>query len=221
MDSGIVDSILHLDRHLAALVEAHPQAVYAMMFLVVFVETGLFLAMLPGDTLLFAAGALAASHGLFHLPLLAPLMAAAAVCGDQANYLLGRWIGERPFRKGGRLFNRRTLDRARRFYASHGGQAVLLGRFIPVVRSATPMAAAMAGMPYLRFLRFSLPGASAWALLYLFLGYAIGNLEVVRGKFLWVMAAVAAATLAPGLVQLLRERLHRHGQGGGHALRHP
>ena len=126
-----MDFFLHLDRNLAALVEAHPHAIYALMFLVVFVETGLFLAMLPGDTLLFAAGTLAASHGLFNLPLLIPLMMAAAFCGDQINYLLGRWVGERPFRRDGRIFNRRTLERARGFYAQSRRQGRAHGPLHP------------------------------------------------------------------------------------------
>jgi membrane-associated protein len=221
MEHGIIDFFLHFDRNLAALVEAYPRAIYALMFLIVFVETGLFLAMLPGDTLLFAAGALAASHGLFNFPLLIPLMAAAAFCGDQINYLLGRWVGERPFRRDGRFFNRRTLEQARRFYRSHGGKAVLMGRFVPVVRSATPMAAAIGGMPYRRFLAFSLPGSVAWTLLFLFLGHSIGNLEVVRGRFLWVMAAVLVATLLPGLVQYLVEKHHGKGSRRKHSLRMP
>ncbi len=221
MEHGILDFFLHFDRNLAALVEAYPRAVYALMFLILFVETGLFMVMLPGDTLLFAAGALAASQGLFHLPLLIPLMVAAAFCGDQANYLLGRWVGEKPFRRNGRIFNRRTLDSARRFYRSHGGKAVLIGRFVPVVRSAMPMAAAIGGMPYRRFLAFSVPGSMAWTLLFLFLGHAIGNLDAVRGKFLWVMAAILVATLLPGLAQYLVKKHHRNGPRRKHALRMP
>lgn len=225
METGIVEFFLHFDRNLAALVEAYPRSIYALMFLVLFVETGLFMFFLPGDSLLFAAGALAASHGLFHLPLLLALMALAAFCGDQANYWLGRWVGERPFRKDGRIFNRRTLDRARRFYRSHGGKAVLLGRFVPLVRSAIPLAAAIGGMPYRRFLAFSVPGSVAWAVLFLLLGYAIGNLDAVRGNFPWVMAAVLVATLLPGIVQYLVEKHHGHGHGHGprrkHALRMP
>lgn len=224
MENGIFDFFVNLDRNLAALVESYPHAIYALMFLVLFVETGLFLAILPGDSLLFAAGALAASHGLFQLPLLVPLLMAAAFSGDQINYLIGSWVGEKPFRRGGRLFNRRNLEKARRFYARHGGKAILMGRFIPVVRSATPLAAAVGGMPYRRFLLFSLPGSAAWTLLFLALGYFIGNLEAVRGHFVWVMAAVLVATLLPGLVQYLVEKHQKHhGRGSRrkHALRMP
>lgn len=221
MEHGIIDFFLHFDRNLAALVEAYPRAVYALMFLILFVETGLFMVMLPGDTLLFAAGALAASQGLFHLPLLIPLMVVAAFCGDQINYLVGRWVGERPFRRDRRIFNRRTLDAARRFYRSHGGKAVLIGRFVPIVRGATPMAAAIGGMSYRRFLAFSLPGSVSWTLLFLFLGHAIGNLEAVRGKFPLVMTVILVATLLPGLAQYLVEKHHGKGSRRKHALRMP
>lgn len=219
MESGIFDFLMHMDRHLADLVEAHPVSVYALIFLVLFAETGLiFLAILPGDSLLFAAGALAASQGMLDLRILLPLMVAAVFLGDQFNYLLGRWVGERPFKRNGHVFNRRSLDKAKRFYKKHGMQTVILGRFIPVIRSVTPLAAAVTGMPYKRFMPLSLGGTVFWTALFLFLGFALGDLEIVKGRFALVLGAVLLVTLLPGLIQLLAER--RHGHRGHGALSH-
>lgn len=214
MENGVLDFLMHLDRHLADLVEAYPGWIYALMFLVVFAETGLiFMAILPGDSLLFAAGALAASQGKLELPLLLPLMVAAAFCGDQVNWLFGKLVGERPFRKDGRLFNRKNLEKAERFYRDHGIQAIILGRFIPVIRSVTPLAAACSGMHYRTFLPLSLVGTAFWTALFLLLGYSIGDLEIVQGRFVFVLGTVLLITLLPGVFQFLVEARHRHGHG--------
>lgn len=217
MDTAPLDFLMHLDRHLADLVEAHPVSVYALIFLVIFAETGLiFLALLPGDSLLFAAGALAASQGMLDLRVLLPLLMAAAFLGDQFNYALGKWVGEKPFRLQGRVFNRRSLDQAKRFYQRHGMQTVILGRFIPVIRSVTPLAAAVTGMPYRKFLPLSLGGTAFWTSLFLILGWSLGDLEIVKGRFALVLGAVILVTLLPGAIQFLAER--RHGHRGHGAL---
>lgn len=214
MEQGILDFLMSLDRRLADLVDAYPGWIYALMFLVVFAETGLiFMAILPGDSLLFAAGALVASQGKLDLPLLLPLMFAAAFCGDQINWLIGKWVGERPFRKDGRLFNRKNLEKAKRFYGQHGIQTIILGRFIPVIRSVAPLAAACTGMRYRTFLPLSLIGTSLWTVLFLLLGYFVGDLEVMRGRFIILLAAVMLITMLPGLFQYLAETRGRHGHG--------
>jgi membrane-associated protein len=214
MEKGILDFLMHLDRQLAELVDAYPVWIYAILFLVVFAETGLiFLNILPGDELLFAAGALVASHGKLELPLLFPLLFAAAFCGDQVNWLFGKLVGARAFRKDGRLFNKKNLDRAKRFYKRHGIQTIILGRFIPLIRSVTPLAAACTGMPYRTFLPLSLIGTAVWTTLFLLLGYFIGDLAIVRKHFLLVLGGVLLITLLPGLFQYLPQLAH--GQGGG------
>ena len=214
MEEGLLDFLMHLDRHLADLVDAYPFWIYALMFLVVFAETGLiFMAILPGDSLLFAAGALVASQGKLDLPLLLTLMMAAAFCGDQVNWLFGKLVGERPFRKDGRLFNRKNLQKAKRFYQRHGIQAIIMGRFIPVIRSVTPLTAACSGMHYRTFLPLSLIGTAIWTGLFLLLGYFIGTLEIVQGRFIFVLGTVLLITLLPGVFQYLAETRHRHGHG--------
>lgn len=210
MEDGIFGFILNIDQHLEEAVAAWPLAVHGLMFLIVFAETGLvFMGALPGDSLVFAAGALAAGSGGMDLRAIAPLLFAAAFSGDQANYWIGRWLGERPFRRGGRLFNRRNLDRARAFYADHGGMAILLGRFIPVIRSVAPLSAAIGGMSYRKFLPLSLAGSGLWSGLFLFLGYAVGNLPGMRERFGAILLVVIAAATLPGLIHLALERIRR------------
>jgi membrane-associated protein len=210
MEDGWFEFILNIDQRLEEIVAAWPLLVHGLMFLVVFAETGLiFMGALPGDSLLFAAGALAAGTGGLDMRIISPLLFAAAFSGDQANYWIGRWLGARPFRGRGRLLNRRNLDRARAFYADHGGMAILLGRFIPVLRSVTPLSAAIAGMPYRRFLPLSLAGSGLWSGLFLFLGYGVGNLPGMRERFGFILIAVVVAAMLPGVVHLALERMRR------------
>lgn len=220
METSPLDFLMHIDRHLADLVDAHPGWIYVLMALVLFAETGLIvMAMLPGDSLLFAAGALAASQGMFNLPILVPVLMGAVFAGDQINYLFGLLVGPRAFRSQGRILNAGNLDRARSFYARYGGEAIVLGRFIPLIRSVTPLAAAASGMPYRRFLAFSLPGSCLWAGLFLGLGYFLGNMDAIKGRFGLVLPAVLAATLLPGLLRFLVDKLH--GRRAGSGLREP
>ncbi len=217
METGPLDFIMHVDKHLAALVEAYPVWIYGLMFLIVFAETGLiFMAILPGDSLLFAAGALAAGNGKLEILLLLPLMIAASFCGDQVNYLIGHQVGEKPFKRNSRLFSWENLKKAKRFYSRHGPKAIILGRFIPVLRSVTPLVASVSGMPYLRFILFSLIGASLWASIFVLLGYFIGNLPAVKERFGLVVGAVILISLIPALVETLVERLRGHGRGRKH-----
>jgi membrane-associated protein len=210
MENGLFEFILNLDQRLEEIVQARPLFVHGLMFLVVFAETGLiFMGALPGDSLLFAAGALAAGGGGLDVRVISPLLFAAAFTGDQANYWIGHWLGDRPFRGGGRLLNRRNLDRARAFYASHGGAAILLGRFIPVIRSVTPLSAAIGGMPYRRFILLSLAGSGLWSGLFLFLGFAVGNLPGVRERFGIILALVILLATLPGAVHLAVGTLRR------------
>jgi membrane-associated protein len=217
MEDGILDFFMHLDRQLAGLVDAYPGWIYALMFVVVFAETGLiFMAILPGDSLLFAAGALAASQGKLDLTFLFPLMFAAAFCGDQVNWLFGKLVGARAFRKDGRLFNKKNLDLAKRYYKQHGIQTLLMGRFIPVIRSVTPLAAACTGMHYPTFLTLSLIGTAVWTALFLLLGYFIGDLDIVQGRFIIVLGSIMILTMLPGVFQLVGRMKHRPGHGHSH-----
>lgn len=211
---------MHLDRHLADLVQAYPGWIYGLMFLVIFAETGLvFMGFLPGDSLLFAAGALAAGDRILEIRILLPALILASFAGDQANYLIGHLVGEHPFRRDGRLFNRENLEKAKRFYARHGGQAVVTGRFIPVLRSVTPLAAAVGSMPYPRFLIFSVMGSSLWAGLFILVGYFLGRLPAVKGNFAWIILGVILVSCLPGAIQILAEGGRPGSRGRRHALR--
>ena len=211
MDS-LIDLFLHLDRHLAAFIATYGPWVYGLLFLIVFAETGLVVTpFLPGDSLLFAAGALAAT-GALDVRLVGILLVIAAVLGDAVNYAIGRFLGPRIFHERGRselhqrLFNRRHLDRTHAFFERHGGKAVVLGRFVPIVRTFVPFVAGMGTMTYAKFATYNVTGALAWVGICVGAGYAFGNVPVVRNHFSLVALGIVAVSLLPFAVDYLRRR---------------
>jgi membrane-associated protein len=208
----LVDLFLHLDRHLAEFIDAYGVWVYGLLFLVVFAETGLVVTpFLPGDSLLFATGALAAA-GALDVWLAAFLLLAAAVLGDAVNYAVGRFLGPRIFREGGRsalherLFNRRHLDQTHAFFERHGGKAVVLGRFVPIVRTFVPFVAGMGAMTYAKFAFYNVSGGVAWVGICVGAGYAFGNMPVVRDNFTLVVLGIIAVSLIPFAIEYMRSR---------------
>lgn len=202
------DLILHLDRHLVELVARYDAWIYALLFGIIFAETGLVVTpFLPGDSLLFGVGALAAAGGSGQLPVggIYLLLVAAAVAGNTLNYAVGRRLGRRAFSGRHRWFRLEYLQRTEAFFERHGGITVLLSRFTPIVRTFTPFVAGIARMPYLAFQAFNLGGALAWVALFLFGGYAFGNLPWVKGHFGLVTLIVVAASLLPLLAVALRK----------------
>jgi len=179
--------------------------IYALLFLVIFCETGLVaMPFLPGDTLLFVAGAVAATGGMDPW-LLAACLIAAAILGDSTNYLIGRLLGKRLFSNPkSRLFRRDHLVRTEAFYAKHGGKTVALARFVPIVRTFAPFVAGMAAMPYYRFVSFSVLGTLAWVGSLVTLGYLFGNVEFIRSNLSLIVVTGMAAALLPVLLQLMR-----------------
>ncbi len=201
--------MLHLDRHLVELVTRYDSWIYAILFAVIFAETGLVLTpFLPGDSLLFGFGALAAVGGGGTLPIgeVYALLVVAAVAGNTLNYAVGRSLGQRALRAGNRYFRLEYLQRTQSYFERHGGFTVLLSRFTPIVRTFAPFVAGIGRMPYLRFQCFNLGGALLWVALFLLGGYAFGNLPWVRQNFGFVTLVVVAASLLPLLAVALRER---------------
>ena len=202
----LVDIFLHLDRHLAEFVQAHGSSTYALLFLVIFMETGVVVTpFLPGDSLLFACGALATT-GALRLSVLLPLLAAAAIVGDNMNYWIGRVVGPRAFSQESRFFKREHLVRTQEFYGRHGGKTVFLARFVPIIRTFAPFVAGIGTMPYSRFLAYSVAGAFSWVGSCTLAGYAFGNIPVVKDNFSLVVIGIIAVSLLPIVVEYVRAK---------------
>lgn len=201
------DFLVHLDRHLAAFVAQYGTWVYALLFLIVFCETGLVvMPFLPGDSLLFVVGALAAVGGM-DLRIVMVLLVCAALLGDNVNYAFGRWLGPRVFRSSeARWLNHRHLERTQAFYARHGGKTLVIARFMPFVRTFAPFVAGVGRMRYARFLAFCVSGALLWVVSLTLLGYFFGNLPVVKKNFTAAIMLIIAASLVPIGVEWLRHR---------------
>ena len=204
------DLLVHLDRHLAVLLQQHGAWVYLLLFVIIFCETGLVVTpFLPGDSLLFIAGALAAGGGI-DVHLLALLLVAAAVLGNTVNYSIGRFIGPRVFHwEGSRFFNRRALDRAHAFYEKHGGITIVITRFVPILRTFAPFVAGIGQMTYLNFTAYNLAGALAWVLSLLYAGYWFGNVPFVKENLTWVILGIVVLSLLPLAFEYLRHRQNR------------
>jgi membrane-associated protein len=204
------DLLVNLDQHLAALLQQHGAWVYLLLFVIIFSETGLVVTpFLPGDSLLFVAGALAAAGGM-DVHLLALVLVLAAVLGNTVNYSIGYYIGPRVFHwEGSRLFNRKALDRAHAFYERHGGKTIIITRFVPILRTFAPFVAGIARMTYLRFFVYNLAGALAWVLSLLYAGYWFGNVPVVKQNLSAVILGVIVLSVMPLVFEYFRYLLNR------------
>lgn len=196
----LIDFILHVDQHLATFVAQHGTWVYALLFAIVFVETGVVvMPFLPGDSLLFVVGALAGA-GLLNLPLAMGLLLAAAILGDQCNYSIGRWFGPKVFRwEQSRWFNKRAFDQAHEFYERYGGITIVIARFMPFIRTFAPFVAGVAAMSRAKFTAYNVGGAVLWVGGITMAGYLFGNLPFVQEhleKIIWAMIIV------PGLIAI-------------------
>ena len=198
---------IHLDAHLAEFVAEHGSWVYALLFVIVFIETGLVVwPFLPGDSLLFVTGAIAAAGGMDIAAVMAVLVC-AALTGDNVNYFIGRWIGPRVFHyEESRWFSPKHLARAHAFYDRHGGKTIILARFIPIVRTYVPFVAGVGSMPYARYIGFCVAGALAWVLSICSAGYFFGNLPVVKNNLSAVIVLIVLASISPGLFAWMKAR---------------
>src|SRR5262249_7892960 len=201
---------IHLDVHLADFVPAHGGWVYALLFAIIFIETGLVVwPFLPGDSLLFVTGALAAAGGM-DIALVMAVLICAALTGDNCNYWIGRFVGPRVFHyERSRWFNPQHLQRAHQFYERHGGKTIVLARFIPIVRTYVPFVAGIGAMPYARYIGWCVVGALAWVVSLCLVGYFFGNIPVVKKNLTVVILLIVLASVSPGLVAWLRARRAR------------
>lgn len=205
--STIISFALHIDVHLFELVELYGPAIYVILFLIIFCETGLVVTpFLPGDSLLFAIGTLAGAGKLNILFAMLCLLG-AAVLGDAVNYHIGRFLGPPVFERNYRLLNKKHLRQAHDFYERHGGKAIILARFVPIVRTFAPFVAGVALMNRSRFFSFNVIGALLWVCLLTPLGFFFGNLEIVQKNFTLVIYLIIAISIMPMVVEVLRAKL--------------
>lgn len=209
MIAWFIDIVLHLDKHLVDLLTQYDSWIYVILFLVIFCETGLVVTpFLPGDSLLFAVGALAAvdTSGTLSAPLCFVLLAVAAVLGNTLNYSIGRAIGPPAFSGRYRLLKIEYLHRTEAFFQRYGGMAVALSRFMPILRTFAPFVAGVGRMPYPRFLGYNLLGGTLWVMLFLWGGYLFGNIPVVKQNFGIVTLLIIFVSLVPLVVTFFRAR---------------
>lgn len=204
--NGLVDFILHIDTRLDLLLQDYGLLTYAILFLIVFVETGLVvMPFLPGDSLLFAAGAFA-GRGSLELSVLLPLLFVAAVAGDALNYMIGHAIGRRLLNSQSKWIKTEYIERTRHFYERHGKKTIVLARFVPIVRTIAPFVAGIGTMPYRIFALYNLLGGLLWIVLFLLGGYFFGSLPIVEHNFSLVILAIIAISLVPSVLKILRHR---------------
>jgi len=209
MDLGkIIDIFLHLDQYLNQWATEMGAWLYALLFAIVFAETGLVVTpFLPGDSLLFAVGALSATEGSPIDPwLVSALLIVAAILGDAVNYAIGARVGPKVFTRGSRFFKQEHLARTQRFYEKHGGKTIILARFVPIVRTFAPFVAGIGQMSYARFAMFNVVGAVVWVVLFVALGHAFGNLPVVKRNFQYVILAIIVVSVLPIVFEWWRAR---------------
>ncbi len=211
----LVDLIVNLDRHLAEIITLYGAWTYAILFIIVFCETGLVVTpILPGDSLLFAAGALAATTTLdVHVTVM--LLIAAAVAGDTVNYSIGKYVGPRVFKKErSRFLNKDHLLRTHRFYERHGGKTIIIARFMPIIRTFAPFVAGIGTMDYPRFISYNVTGGAVWVLVFVYGGYFFGNIPVVKSNFALVIAGIVFVSILPGVIAYFKQRLARKPAAG-------
>ncbi len=202
-----IDIVLHLDKHLQLLIQNYGVWIYAILFLIIFCETGLVVTpFLPGDSLLFVAGALAATGGM-HVHTLFLVLVAASFLGDNTNYWVGRFFGPKVFsRDGSLLFNPKYLEQTQGFYDRHGGKTVVIARFVPIVRTYAPFVAGIGRMRYPRFVMFAAGGAVLWIGSLVYAGYFFGNIAWVKSNLSLVIVGIVVLSILPGIIAFLRSK---------------
>jgi membrane-associated protein len=205
--SRLLDFVLHLDKHLSALIQSYGLWTYLILFAIIFLETGLVVTpFLPGDSLLFAAGTFASAKAL-KVHWLFILLAAAAILGDTANYWIGHFIGPRVFhQEKSRFLKREYLDRTHRFYEKYGAETIIIARFVPIIRTFAPFVAGIGRMSYWRFISYNVIGGIGWVALFVFGGYFFGNIPFVRRNFSLVIIAIIIISVLPALFEVFRQR---------------
>jgi membrane-associated protein len=202
-----IDFVLHMDKFLPEIVKALGFWTYLALFFVIFMETGFVVTpFLPGDSLLFAAGAIAALGGL-DIVLLFIILAVAAVLGDTVNYWIGHYIGPRAFSGNVRFLKKEYMDRTQAFYEKHGGKTILLARFVPIVRTFAPFVAGVGKMRYGYFFSYNVFGGILWTAIFLFGGFFMGNLEIVKNNFSLIVIAIILISVLPAVFEIVKARM--------------
>lgn len=206
----MIDFILHIDQHLLSLTSQYGAWIYAILFLIVFCETGLVVTpFLPGDSMLFAAGSIAAL-GQMNVHGLAFLLWIAAVLGDSVNFMVGKLLGEKLFANpDSKIFKQAYLRKTEDFYRQHGGKTILLARFIPIIRTFAPFVAGMGHMQYRKFFSYNIIGGAVWVALFVYGGYFFGNTEIVRNNLSLVLLMIIILSLLPMVIEIIR---HKYGK---------
>lgn len=205
----IIDFFLHIDKNLAIVIAQYGTLTYVILFGIIFMETGLVVTpFLPGDSLLFAAGAMAAM-GSFKIGFLWIMMAFAAILGDTANYWIGHRVGRGVFEKGSKLFKKEYLEEAEAFYAKYGGAAIFLGRFVPIVRTFVPFVAGVSEMSYKHFITYNIIGGLSWVTLFLMGGFMFGNIPFVKDNFHYVVIIIVLISVVPIVWTAMKRRMKK------------
>ena len=200
-----IDFILHIDKYVGFFIDSYGSLTYLILFAIIFLETGLVLTpFLPGDSLIFVAGAFA-SQGMINVFLLFFLLSAAAILGDSVNYWIGSYFGERIFSKS-RFFKKEYLEKTKDFYHKHGGKTIILARFMPIVRTFAPFVAGIGKMKYVRFFGFNVFGAMIWVALFLFAGYFFGSIEFVKDNLNYFIYFIIFLSFLPPLIEYFRSK---------------
>lgn len=204
--ANLIDLILHLDKYLSLIIQTYGTWTYLLLFIIIFLETGLVVTpFLPGDSLLFAAGTFAAL-GSLEVGLLFFLLSLAAIIGDTINYWIGHYIGPRAFTGNIRFLKKEYLDRTHEFYERHGGKTIILARFIPIIRTFAPFVAGIGAMTYWRFIIYNVVGGVLWVAIFTLGGFYFGNLPVVKQNFTFVILAIIIISVMPAVIEYLRGR---------------
>jgi membrane-associated protein len=209
---GFIDLIVHLDRHLLELVSSYGGWVYAILFVIVFCETGLVVTpFLPGDSLLFVAGTIAGA-GSLNVHLLVVLLTLAAVVGDSLNYAIGHYLGPKVFRfEDSWFFKQAYVEKTHAYFERYGGRTIVIARFLPIVRTYAPFVAGIGRMDYGQFLLFNIAGAVLWVVLLTYAGYFFGNLPLVKNNLSLVILGIIILSISPGIIEVARHKLRAQG----------
>src|SRR5690554_6046496 len=205
---SLIDFVLHIDAHLVEIVNSYQTWTYLILFLIIFAETGLVVTpFLPGDSLLFAAGAiLAKPETELNIFFMCILLIAAGVLGDMVNYHIGKYVGPKAFSGKYKLLKKEYLDKTQAFYDKHGGKTIIYARFIPIVRTFAPFIAGIGTMTYTRFSSYNVIGAISWVVSFLFLGYFFGGLPIIKDNFTLVVFAIIILSMLPPVIEVLRSK---------------
>lgn len=210
---SIIDFILHIDKHLVEIVSEYQTWTYLILFLIIFAETGLVVTpFLPGDSLLFAAGAIVAKpESNLNIAVMCVVLIIAAILGDMVNFMVGDYIGPKAFSGKYKLLKREYLEKTQAFYEKHGGKTIIYARFIPIIRTFAPFVAGVGTMSYSKFASYNVIGGVVWVASFLFIGYQFGGLPIIKQNFTYVIFAIILLSLVPPMIEFARNKFRTAG----------